>query len=129
MTLTDLSGFANLLWQPTLGVAAVWLLMLALKRHRTFVRDWLWLLAAVGLGAVVGFVMLRAVDAAAQSPNSNWQVPNQWIFEVASVNQHKPDDDSASMNVPIGPGDASSHVGDLFRGINIPTRLLHIFRI
>jgi uncharacterized protein (TIGR03435 family) len=119
MTFTDLSGFANHLWQSTLCAAVVWLLMLALKRHRTAACDWLWL-AAVGLGAVVGSVVLCAVAAAAQSPNSNGQVPDQWIFEVASVKQHKPDDDSASMNVPISPGDASSHAGDLFRGINIP---------
>src|SRR5579863_9528715 len=120
MTLTDQSGFSKHLWRSTLGVAAVWLSKLAPKRNRPSVGELLWLLPAVGLGAAVGLVIFGAVDAAAQSPKSNWQVPNQSIFEVASVKQHKSDDDSSSVNVPIGPGDASSHVGDLFRGINVP---------
>ena len=67
------TAVANHLWQSTLFVALVWLVMLALRRHDARVRYWLWAAASVkfflpfswliGLGALVEW---RTAPAIAQ---------------------------------------------------------------
>src|ERR1039457_811013 len=47
MTLSDLSPFANHLWQSTLFAVAAWLLTLGLRRNRASVRYWVWFAASV----------------------------------------------------------------------------------
>jgi hypothetical protein len=44
---TDLSPFANHLWQSTLCVAAVWLMAFQLRPNRAAIRYWLWLAASL----------------------------------------------------------------------------------
>jgi bla regulator protein BlaR1 len=74
MTLSDLAPLANHLWQSTLGVAAVWLLTLALKKNRAAVRYWLWFAASVkflipfavlvSLGSQIGWQRAPVADTA-----------------------------------------------------------------
>lgn len=47
MTFSDLSPFANHLWQSTLFAAVAWVLTLTLRKNRAAVRYWLWLAASV----------------------------------------------------------------------------------
>jgi Protein of unknown function (DUF3738) len=57
----------------------------------------------------------------ANAPTPDWQADaggNQ-VFEVTSVKQNKSGSDSASMNVPIGPGDAHTAVGNFFSGTSL----------
>jgi hypothetical protein len=57
-----------------------------------------------------GYRLQGPESLAIVSSAADWQAGNQWTFEVASVKQHKPDDDSSSMNVPIGPAKLSSNI-------------------
>ena len=47
MTLTDLMPFVNHLWQSTLFAAAIWLLVLMMRKNSAAVRHRLWLAASM----------------------------------------------------------------------------------
>jgi bla regulator protein blaR1 len=87
MTLGGLSPLANHLWQSTLGVAAIWLLTVGLRKNHAAVRYWLWLAASVkfliplsllvSVGSQVGWRKAPAIAAAIAGPH--------WSSVVADI--------------------------------------------
>jgi beta-lactamase regulating signal transducer with metallopeptidase domain len=61
MSLDDLLPFANHLWQSTLFVVAVWLVILTLRKNRAAVRHRLWLAASVKF--LVPFSLLTSIGS------------------------------------------------------------------
>jgi beta-lactamase regulating signal transducer with metallopeptidase domain len=76
-----LTPLANHLWQSTLFVAAIWLIILALRKNRAAVRHRLWLVASVKF--LVPFTVLASCGSYFQWPVDTVPTPPRAVAAVA----------------------------------------------